>query len=378
MFLYIIYLVSLLSIIAFSPTRYFSLSYIVLVSAIPGLVYCLVKHPSKIQTCLLLMFILSIYSGWDNHFQLFEFGRQLSNKEVIASSSIWLLSFIVMKLILINRTLQSLHFFKIYIATFFILGVLVMIGEILWNNNSLDEGSNSVYYVLPVLPCFIYCFPKYRYFAMILVVSLIILSIKRSAFLIVAASGIWLIFCSYKGIIKINKNSFKILAVITIAFIIISVWGLQYIDAIMNRFASISEDGGSHRDLIFEYAWELFTQTNTKQMLFGNGPRFYWYMSSNISATHNDFLEILLSCGIVGILLFLYLHTQLIKMLLTSVRWKMDLAVPMGICYLTFIIWNMIASQFAYQSPTVCTFMFIALAEHIIKNEKDIIYCNKL
>lgn len=376
MVFYILYIVLLLSIIAFSPTRYFVFSYIALVSVIPGIVYCIIKNPSKILACLLSLFIITAYSGWDNSLQLWEFGRRLPNQEIIASESIWLLSFVSMKLVLSNKTLMLLQFPKRYFALFFILGVLIMIQDTMGAGKAMNEGSNSVYYVLPVLPCVMCCYPKYRYHALILVIALIVFSIKRSAFIIVFLMLLWLVFCVYKGIIKLKKSFIRVIFAGVTSLAIIGIWGIDYIGAILSRFEGISEDGGSGRDLIFEYAWELFLQTDIKHQLLGNGPRFFWASSQNISAAHNDFLEIIISCGLVGVLLFAILHFLILRILCFFVNRKSDMAIPMGVCYFTFIVWNLIACQFAYQSPTVPTFMFISLAEYCYEKEKNTLYCN--
>lgn len=372
---YIVYLVFLLSVLAFSPTRYFSFSYITLLSAIPAIFYCIFKYPSKILISLLLLFLVSVCSGWNNNFKLWEFGHRISGKEIIASSSIWLISFVTMKLSLHNKWLKKIHFHKHFFACFFILGVMVMGMEIMGGGNSMDEGSNSVYYVLPVLPGLMYYFPKYKYYAFMLVCALIILSIKRSAFLIIGFSFLWFIFCSFKGIINLKKSIIRILLLGFIGIISVADFASTYIDAIVKRFSGISQDGGSSRDLIYEYAWELFLQYDSMHQLFGNGPRFFWASSTTISAAHNDFLEIIVSCGIVGVILFICLHVFLIKILIKLVRMKSDIAVPMGVCYITFTVWNLIACQFAYQSPTVTTFMFFALVEYCYEQEKKNIVC---
>ena len=250
-----------------------------------------------------------------------------------------------------------------------------MLGELMGLGRAMDEGSNSVYYILPVVPCFMYYYPKYRYYALMLVIVLIIFSIKRSAFLIIAFSVLWLMYCSYKKIIVLKKNILWILAIGLVGSVLVMTFGSDYLDAILGRFSNISEDGGSGRDLIYESAWTMFMYLDIKHQLFGCGPRYFWASSTTISAAHNDFLEILISCGIVGVVLFVCLHIFLIRILIKLVRIKSDIAVPMGVCYITFTVWNMIACQFAYQSPTVTTFMFFALVEHCYEQEKKNIVC---
>lgn len=376
MAVYIIYLVFLLSVIAFSPTRYFIYSWIALLSAIPGICYCLYKYPSKILIALLLLFALTVYAGWGNNLQLVDFGHHISNNELISSASIWLISFVVMKLTLHDKLLQKINFLKIYFFIFFLLGIFVMLEEFM-RGHTMDEGANTVYYILPVLPCVMFFSPKIRYVAMITVFVLIILSIKRSAFIIVALSLLWLVFCLYKGIIKGNKTLITITAVSAALMFFLYFGNSSYVQAMAKRFSGISDDGGTGRDLIYAYAWELFLKADTIHQWLGFGPRYFWYDNTAISAAHNDFLEILISCGIVGVLIFLYLHIQLVKMLVFFVKRESDIAIPYFVCYITFLVWNLIACQFAYQSTTVCTCMFLAVVENYIYNEEHLIRCNK-
>mgnify|MGYP000257426514 FL=1 len=148
----------------------------------------------------------------------------------------------------------------------------------------------------------------------------------------------------------------------------------MYKRQILDRFSNISEDGGSGRDLIFESAWTMFMQADINHQLLGSGPRFFWANSQTITAAHDDFLEIIISCGIIGVLIFIVMHVLLIKMIVYLVKAKSDVAIPMGICYIMFLVWNLIACQFAYQSPAVPTFMFFSLVEHLIykRNEYSI------
>ena len=372
MFVYIIYLLFLLSVIAFSPTRYFSFSVVALLSAIPGILYCVVKFPSKLQTCLLVLFGISIYSGYHNSFDLEYFNRKLTNFELIASSSIWLVSYITIKLAMHNRKIYKGICLKIFFVVFFLIGVELMTSELM-HTTSVEEGSNSVYYVLPVLPCMMFFFQNKKFSIMLLVCLLIFFSIKRSAFLIIAVSIVCLMFCSYKGIININKYIMNLMVLTVIFIILFANIGAKYFDAIVERFVGIAEDGGSHRDLIFEYAFGLIHQFDITHLLLGSGPRYFWACSQNISAAHNDFLEIVLSCGLVGLGIFFIIHVRIIKLLSYYVRQKSQIAISLGISYITFLIWNLIACQFAYQSGAICTFMFWGIAEYYEK-DKNIIY----
>ena len=119
MAVYIVYLFFLLSVIAFSPTRYFSYSYIALISSLPGVVYCLFKYPSKILILILLLLLLTVYSGWDNNLLLYDFGRRISSIEIITSASIWLISFVIMKLSLENKVLNRLRFHEFFFYNLF-------------------------------------------------------------------------------------------------------------------------------------------------------------------------------------------------------------------------------------------------------------------
>lgn len=374
MAVYIVYLFFLLSVLALSPTRYFSYSYLALISALPAIVYCLFKYPSKILVCIISLFLLSVYSGWNNNFLLWDFGRRISNAEIISSASIWMISFVVMKLSINNRILCKCNFNKYYIVIFFIIGIEIMLEELMGLGRAMNEGSNSVYYVLPILPCFMYYYPKYRYYALMLVIGLIIFSIKRSAFLIIVISVLWLMYCSYKKIIVLKKNILWVLTIGLVGSVLVMTFGSDYVDAILGRFSNISEDGGSGRDLIFEYAWTMFMQADISHQLFGSGPRYFWANCQTITAAHDDFLEIIISCGIIGVLIFIVMHVLLIRMIVSLVKAKSDVAIPMGICYIMFLVWNLIACQFAYQSPTVPTFMFFSLVEHLIykRNEYSI------
>ena len=377
--IYISYLLSLLFVIAFSPTREFNFALIAFYSITPGLAYCIVKYPSKIQTYLICLLILSYFSGKGSNFLLYSHDKLLTDIQLIASSALWLISYLTVKIGLYNRF--PYNFFKAIFTVFYIVGFYFTITE-LAGPRSLDTGSNSGYYILPFLPVMMYYWPKYKYYILALTFIVILTSIKRSSVIIIAMSLVWLAFCTYKRIIKIKATKTTLIIVI-IVLLLMTFAGIYsvYINGIIERFTGISEDGGSHRDLIYLRAIDIISDMDTYHLIIGYGPRYFWYDSLNnnaiISSAHNDFLEITISCGLIGLLIFILLHIQLIKMLIQLVKMRKPLAILYGINYFSFLTWNLVGSQFAYQAGAIGVCIFWAIVEKKTKEyEKDSIHRN--
>jgi len=364
----------LLSAINFSPTRYFPVSEIALYSAIPGLIYCAWKYKSPILYTLIALFCSTAFAWYHTSFNIRQLMIGGSQIQLLSSASIWLLSFVAMKMALKDDVFCKSNGLKYFFYLFAIVGFVLFVRILM--RGTEDKGSNAVYYILPVVPFLInYSKRKTLIFSIVFILSLI--SLKRSAAIIVALSMLWIFFCSRKKIINIAGIFSKLIVIGALAIFLLFGFLASRMDSLQDRLLSIADDGGSHRDLIYAYAWSIIDNTDNFHRFVGYGPRFFWYIDDNIQAAHNDFLEIAISCGIIGEALFLLLHVFLIRLLYKAVKYKLDLALPLGICYICFLIWNLVGCQFAFQSTTVCTCMFWALAENKIKEYENTIYCHQ-
>lgn len=368
--IYITPLLMMLSIIAFSPTRYYTFSSYAFIYALPGIIYCIIKYPSKILWCLVALTVISIFSGYDYHYNLYYFNERLTNFQIISSSCMWLVSYVTMKLALQDKFTRK-NEIPPFVILFYVIGILLMLDALLREERSLLAGSNSGYYVLPILPAVLYYFPKHKYKIIFLTFAICFLTIKRSTVIIMILSLIWLYVCYRKKIIRLSgRKKVRAFVVVIAIFVIVLTIGSVYLSSIVNRFSSISEDGGSHRDLVYLASINIIHSFDLKQILFGCGPKYFWDCDQLVSSCHNDYLEIMISCGVFGLLIFIAIQCILVKRLVLFAKEKNYMALLWGISCICFFIWNCLGSQFAYQSGAIGICMFWAICDYELKKGK--------
>ncbi len=101
------------------------------------------------------------------------------------------------------------------------------------------------------------------------------------------------------------ENRYKFLYIFGTPVFIASIFFILYyfsgdtLDLVIERFNAIGDDGGSGRSDMYALTWDLFLNEDFLYKIVGSG---YYYIKMNIQAfyVHNDFLEILVSYGIIG------------------------------------------------------------------------------
>ena len=173
---------------------------------------------------------------------------------------------------------------------------------------------------------------------------LMLLSLKRSAFLIVLLG----LFAYYIALVK-NQTSYRrklrkaclLLILIIAAFFlgqyIINKMGLN----IIQRFSSSMEDGGSGRTRIWEQVLWYFNNSSNREKWLGHGFHavFYEIMPLGISRyAHNSFLETLYDYGYIGLFYIISIVLKVIYNTVKMLRYKEENAPLMAYSVIPMII----------------------------------------
>lgn len=145
-----------------------------------------------------------------------------------------------------------------------------------------------------------------QYILLIICMVMIILSMKRGAILVASCSLIPFIISQWKQNIGGKQI---VLLVMTIAFFIGIVYFVQYMlqnsDYMLERLEATKDGDSSKRDLLFFDLWHYFTDNaSLTEQLFGGGANRTLLVSDNYA--HNDWLEILINQGILGIIIYVF------------------------------------------------------------------------
>lgn len=176
------------------------------------------------------------------------------------------------------------------------------------------EFTNNIAYLFVALIPLIALVSNKKYYhwllwTVVLVFSL--LSFKRGAILVSAISFIYYLFLSFGSNSK-NKNRYVIISILVIVAVYFTVEYLfQSSDYFRFRLEVTEEGAVSQRDVLFSSAWQVFKDADLAHKLLGYGANMTASLIGN--GAHNDWLEILVNHGLVGITLFIFYWITLFK-----------------------------------------------------------------
>lgn len=205
-------------------------------------------------------------------------------------------------------------------ATIFIyFRVQSQVAEMLYKMgvSDVDNITNNTGYVfvglLPALVVFRKK-PIVQYLFLLICGTFTLLSVKRGAILIFAVVLVVFILNNLKeGASGRNKTKIILLSII---IIIASVWFVEYLlvnnDFFVQRLNQTAEGNSSGRDNIQRvYFYHFINENNLWRFLFGNGANGGLAFAG--ASAHNDWLEIAISQGAVGLVIYFLYWVNLYK-----------------------------------------------------------------
>lgn len=193
----------------------------------------------------------------------------------------------------------------------------------------------STYYCMTFLPM-IFMFYKNRVAVIFsgVVSVLMLLTFKRSAFIIVLAG----LFFYYVVLISGQEDSRKKIrgaALFVVGILIFVVIGQYLIEKlnlnILERLATIMDDGGSGRDRIWAQVIDYFRDSTLIEKWFGHGFHSVFYEIRPLGIAryaHNSFLETLYDYGYVGLILVICVVLRIVFDTIKMIR-KHDKNAPL-------------------------------------------------
>lgn len=181
-----------------------------------------------------------------------------------------------------------------------------------------------------------------------------------------------LIFLYYKYKSTPKNKRFMMILLILLLISVISIIFIRVVESseyLQLRMERTIEGDVSGRDKIYENAFVAWTEGDLLQLLFGYG----FAQSVNIMGTfaHNDWLELLVCQGLLGVFLYLWIFACIIvfylknKHLLSS-QYKMIFLMVMYI----WIIRTIVSMGYADQIMFICSIL-IAMIQNLLLNRKN-------
>lgn len=183
-------------------------------------------------------------------------------------------------------------------------------------NSAADEVTNNAGYLfLSCVPLVVVykARPILQYAALTLIMVFIVIGMKRGAIFLGAVVFLYFMFQTIKNSKGKYRFFFLILSItLCIGTICLFIYQMENSDYMMRRIENTMEGNSSHRDDIYSYFWNYFVSAATPlQFLFGRGANGTLEIYYNYA--HNDWLEIAVNQGVLGILVYVSYWKNLFK-----------------------------------------------------------------
>lgn len=231
------------------------------------------------------------------------------------------------------------------------------------NTRFEDTTNNAGYFILSLFP-FVFLFknkPLVQYLILATIVYYTIYSFKRGAIIICAILLLWFFYISFKTYSKRKRVIFLLLTVLTVyigTYFVLELYSTN--DYFAYRYESSLEGNDSGRDIIYSILWNHYIDNqNLIQLLFGEGG----YHTRNVTGfndAHNDWLELLIDCGLFVVFLYLLYWIRFITSWLKSKDYPIAYSV-LGACFIfTFArtFFSMSFSDMPFSIDAILGFFF--------------------
>ena len=175
--------------------------------------------------------------------------------------------------------------------------------------------SNAGYSFLAIMPLLLFWDrkPLLQYLLLLVCIGGIILCMKRGAILIGAVCFVYFMYST----IKSTKGATRFVVVLlSILAIIGTFWIIQEMlstsDYFVSRIEKTVKGDSSNRDILYANLWEVFiNEPNPLKIIFGRGANATLTVGMNYA--HNDWLELAINQGFLGIGIYIYYFIALFR-----------------------------------------------------------------
>ena len=268
------------------------------------------NHPTKIDKVIFSFIVFNFLYFLLSFIWINPTTTQIGNV-LYCMSSFLLFSYLGRKGVLTPSfiTISSILFFLAGIAYFNHAASLYVGDQERFTNNA------SVIFLMLIPVLFLIKQDYIRYSLLAISLFYLVMSVKRGNIVAAIIPVILLIWFSIR---ENRKSIFKVLliliAVIALLYLIKDwIVGNQYF---LDRLENTLEGNSSNRDAIYSSAWNLWLHSDSLiNILFGYGYDGTIYNLYGNSRAHNDWLEILVDYGIVGVFFYMSIFFSFIRIL---------------------------------------------------------------
>lgn len=241
---------------------------------------------------------------------------------------------------------------------------MTTIHELLLEGTDVGEVTNNMGYVFVALMPAVALFKHksiLQYGMMIFCMAFIVMGMKRGAIIVGVLLMLYFLYFNYRYHQSMSKT--KVLffsALIVIAAVYIVQYMMETSDYFMARIAQTEEGGSSGRDAIYEHFWNHFkNETDNIKFIFGNGANAT--LGIYINYAHNDWLEIAINQGVLGLVAYAFYWLCFMKTIWDT-KHNNTASLVLSLCFILFFVKAIFSMSYACYSMMACTTFGYCLA----------------
>lgn len=200
-----------------------------------------------------------------------------------------------------------------------------------------------------------------QYGMMIFCMAFIVMGMKRGAIIVGMLLMLYFLYFNYRYHQSMSRT--KVLffsALIVIAGVYIVENMMETSDYFMARIEQTREGGSSGRDAIYEHFWNHFkNETDNFKYMFGNGANAT--LGIYINYAHNDWLEIAINQGVLGLVAYAFYWLCFLKTIWNTKHNKTARLV-LSLAFISFFVETIFSMSYTEYSMMACTTFGYCLA----------------
>lgn len=268
--------------------------------------------------------------------------------------------------------------YKVFNIFYFALAVFtlyLMYSRIALNRTNIYQS--DAYFLLCALPI-VMLFDKSTsmYIKIIPLVVCLMMAGKRTGF--IGLAGAILVYYFIDCIQKKNMDAFlkivlKLTAVVIVFFIAYAFLETKFNLTLLDRMETITTDGGSGRDEIYEGVWKAIKSSDFFDLFFGKGMNGIQVVFGRNSGAHNDFLEIMYNYGIFAVLLLVNLYVKMVRVCVRMTKSGYPGAKAAGAAIVISVLMSLFSNYFVTFTHVTMTATFWGIVisdwKHYLHNQ---------
>ena len=202
----------------------------------------------------------------------------------------------------------------------------------------------------------------WQYVVLGYIMYFVVIGLKRGAIIISLFMILWFVLVQTKSVSKGKKAVAVLLTVVLLAI------GLHFIsqfyessDYFQHRVEKTMEGSSSNRNWIYSSLWNHYINNNNLlEFSFGEGA----FHTVNISGfmAHNDWLELLIDCGLFGVVVYLVYWISFVRDWIRSKSHPLIYSM-MGSCFIFTFMKTLFSMSFLSMPFYVCMIMGYCFAQ---------------